>query len=264
MAPKQSKFISGFNLHSTGRSSGSTEPSAPIFIKSDLATTFGVKIPSGPDVMLGMSGDEIHQVLERTAEQLKASDKIPCAACGRSDLKRSDLLHLSALRRGKFGYERACCFECLQCKGPHGNAPWPRALDGHAELDMGSAATFLPILRMTSDAELETHRSIGRQVHSLDHEMNWTRVPFYKGSDKDNRRHFKQDSNKSWFQFALINMGEWTTTGRSTTFTNLTIQARTSRPVSSGPASSATASALQRWWPIRSLPVQGPTGPFWP
>ena len=218
MAAKQSKITNDINLHSTSWASSST---GPTFIQSDLAMTFGVQIPSGPDVMLGLAGEEIHKVLENTAEQLKASDKIPCAACGRTDLMRSQLLHLSALRRGKFGYERTSCFDCLQCKGPHGNSPWPWALDGHGELDMGSAATFSPILRMTSEAEPEKHRSIAKQVHTLDQDMNWTRIPYYNGSEAENRKHFKQDSNKSWFQFALVNLGEWTTTGRSTTFHNL-------------------------------------------
>ena len=148
MAPKFSKTISGLNLMpNEGRASTSRGPGSGVQVvyELDLETRFDVQIPSGPDVMLGMSGDEIQTILKNTDRQLKARDKLPCAACGNKDLYRYQLVHLASLRRGKFGYERTSCYDCIQCTGPDGAAPWYWAMDGHGDLDHGNAATFVPI-----------------------------------------------------------------------------------------------------------------------
>jgi hypothetical protein len=74
---------------------------------------------------------------------------------------------------------------------------------------------------MTTAGDPLKHEAIPRQVHVVGSDGSWTRVPFYAGNEQQKRAAFKQDSNRAWFQFSLINHGEWTTTGRSTTYRNL-------------------------------------------
>ena len=95
---------------------------------ADLARDFGVTLPEGPAVLTDMSGDDLRQVLRATDQQLRDSDKIPCAGCGRADLLRSQQMHIAPLVPGTFFFERIACYDCLMCKGPGGNEPWLWAL----------------------------------------------------------------------------------------------------------------------------------------
>jgi hypothetical protein len=101
-------------------------------------------------------------------------------------------------------------------------------MDGHGDIDQGNAATFVPILRMTTKGDPNYH--VPRQVHRQLADGSWKRVPFYTGTEAQNRKAFKQDSNKSWFQVQLVNNSEWTTTGRSTDYHNLSDMIKRDHP----------------------------------
>ena len=202
-----------------------------------LQRAFDVNIPEGPDIIPGMNSADIHEVLRNTDNQLKSSDEVPCAGCARTDLKRSEQVHLAPLRTGTFGFLRVACYDCLQCKGPTGKEPWLWSLDGFGEPNFRSdAATFVPILRMNSKGDPHKHEAIPRQVHKVSEDGSWTRTPFYTGTEEQNKVQFKRDSNKSWFQYALVHQASWRTSTRSMNYSNLADLTKKDHPDDSLPA----------------------------
>ena len=89
---------------------------------------------------------------------------------------------------------------------------------------------FLPILRVTSEGDPLRHEAVPCQIHKQDEDGTWTRVPLYTGTEKQNRKQFKVDSNRSWFQYILVHQVNWRTSTRSLTYRNLAEVVRLQHP----------------------------------
>ena len=259
MAPKLSKTSMDAlrgdtgenNEYNNSAASGSSdtgyimiEPSKNIFIKDE---TDGANWWEPNEVdKCGLSDDTVDQAVKRIKIQItKDESKTPCHGCGRSDLKKTDLLHLSPMYVQTYDNVHAMCFECCQCENE--SEPWTwlkydvddRTYDWRAEaqptyIGKDTAAdtpiphsrpAFLPISSLSAPDNANKQLLVTGQIHEAKEDKSGIKIirqPMFQAKDREtNLNNFRRAAKRSWVQWGIINKGCYEATGRNLDYKTL-------------------------------------------
>jgi hypothetical protein len=243
MAPKMSKF-------STAASSSSAGDGDWYTWKNDH---FDYK---------GLDKDTVEQVAKKVKTQIEGEDsKTPCFSCGRADLRKTDLLHLSPFNVQTFSKIHAACFECVQCEMDDQAWNWlqedidDRTYDWRKQQPVYLAVedvtnpapgsepsdrlrrgddhirrAFLPVASFSNPEDTNKPLQVIRQIHQVQYEGNQARVtrkPMFTDPDRDtNKKAFQRAARRSWVQWGIANKGYYEATARNLDYRTLADKTR--------------------------------------